>query len=317
MDPRSSVRPGQPLALAAEQVNWINRQMRGNSGFGGSAIGFFGAPYTWAYAKNDTGADVPRWGVMEITGLAVVPTDDEEDAETQQFCAMPVLVGGEIEVSADKWCVALEPIADDKLGRVAIAGAVQVAKADLDKLDGAFVYWEDDNWALVGRDGVGALKLCKTTDEWGIDEIATLDVWHDGTPPTEQSSGETVQAVNKVAPVGTDTFVLVGKAGNGSWYLVEIGRDCADGLLAKRLTEEALDDTVSDSPLETGDGPQILIHNAGCLKWASLKKIEVIVGVSLTSEGLEFERDEIWTFPDVNSALENTIIEVTDCPPPE
>lgn len=172
----------------------------------------------------------------------------------------------------------------------------------------------------VGDDG-DALLLCKTTDEWGIDEIATLDVWHDGTPPDESSSSKTVQAVNKVAPVGSDTFVLVGKAGNGSWYLVEIGRDCEQGVLAKRLTEDALDDTVSDSPLETGEGPQVLIHNAGCLKWASLKKITVLTEVSLTESGLEFVRDEIWTFPDAESSIGPTVIAVVDCeespPPPE
>jgi hypothetical protein len=163
------------------------------------------------------------------------------------------------------------------------------------------------------------LKLCKTTDDWDIDTIATLEVWHDGDPPDETASSgtDTVEAVNKIAPIGAGTFVLVGKAGNGSWYLVEAGRDCEDGLLAKRLTENTLDDTVSDSPLDTGDGPQVLIHNAGCLKWASLKKIEVIVGVELTSEGLEFTRDELWTFSDVESALEPIIIEVTECPTPE
>jgi hypothetical protein len=32
MDPRNPVRAGQPLYLAAAQVNWINRQMRGDTG---------------------------------------------------------------------------------------------------------------------------------------------------------------------------------------------------------------------------------------------------------------------------------------------
>lgn len=35
-DPRSSVRRGDPLAVSAEQINWINRQMRGGGGVAGA-----------------------------------------------------------------------------------------------------------------------------------------------------------------------------------------------------------------------------------------------------------------------------------------
>lgn len=316
INPRSSVRPGQPLALAAEQVNWINRQMRAGAGFGGQSGPGFAAPYTWVYARNATGSLVPRWGVMEITGVEITPTNDDEDTPTKQFATMPVLSGDEIAESAEKWCVALEPIASDKIGRVAIAGAVQVKKEDLDKLKGALVLWEGDNWALVAH-GNAELQLCKTTNTWEYDTIATLDVWHDGAPPTEESSGETVEAVNKIAPVAADTFVLVGKAANGSWYLIEAGRDCEYGWRAARLTEADLDDSIAATSLGTGDGPQVLVHNEGCLTWASLTKITVLTAVSLTESGLVFSRDEIWTFRDANSSLEPTEIGTTDCPPPE
>jgi len=319
MDPRSSVRKGDPLALAAEQVNWINRQMRGNSGFGGSAIDFSGAPYTWVYATQSAVTVVPRWGVMKIAGVEVVPTNDDEDSETQQFCSMPVLNLHDIdagESSTQKWCVALEPIPANSIGRVAIAGVVQVKKADLHKLEDAFVFWEDDSWALVAH-GSAQLKLCKTTEAWDYGTSATLDVWHDGTPPAEESSGETVEAINKIAAVPADTFVLVGKAENRAWYLVEIGRDCEDGLRAARLTEAHLDDSIASTPLGTGAGPQVLVHDEGCLRWASLEKVTVLTAVSLAESGLIFDRAEIWTFPDANSSIENTEIETTDCPPPE
>lgn len=38
LDPRGPMRPGQPLALSAAQLNWINQQMRG-PGMGGGALG--------------------------------------------------------------------------------------------------------------------------------------------------------------------------------------------------------------------------------------------------------------------------------------
>lgn len=165
--------------------------------------------------------------------------------------------------------------------------------------------------------GDDALKLCKTTGTWGYDTIATLDVWHGGDPPVESGSSETVQAVNKIAPVAADTFVLVGRADNGSWYLLEIGRECEDGSRAARLTEAELDDSIASTPLETDTGPQVLIHDEGCLRWASLKKITVLTAVSLDESGLAFARDEIWTFPDANSDLPPTYIGTVDCPLPE
>lgn len=159
------------------------------------------------------------------------------------------------------------------------------------------------------------LKLCKTNSLWDYDTIATLDVYHSGTPPTEESSGETVEAINKIAPVAANTFVIVGQAGNGLWYLVEIGRECEQGSRAARLTEFDLDDSIASLPLETGSGPQVLVHDEGCLRWASLQKITVLTGVILTESGLEFTRDEIWTFPDYNSSIESTVIDTTTCPP--
>ncbi len=43
LDPRGPMRSGQPLALSAAQLNWINQQMRG-PGMGGGALGRDGSP---------------------------------------------------------------------------------------------------------------------------------------------------------------------------------------------------------------------------------------------------------------------------------
>jgi hypothetical protein len=178
---------------------------------------------------------------------------------------------------------------------------------------------ENGSWYLVESTPANVLlKLCKTTSEWGVGTTATLNVWHGGTPPSEGSSGETVVAVNKTTPVAANTFVLVGKAANGSWYLVEAGRDSGEGeggcSLASRLTDYGLNDSIATTPLGTGSGPQVLMHNEGCLTWVSLTKITVLTSVALDDEdGLVFSRDEIWTFRDANSSIGPTEISTTDC----
>jgi hypothetical protein len=59
-DPRSSVRPGDPLRVSAEQLNWINRQMRGGSQQAGAGAGRFhalgktGSTWTKGTAQNVT-----------------------------------------------------------------------------------------------------------------------------------------------------------------------------------------------------------------------------------------------------------------------
>lgn len=170
-DPRSNVRPGQSLSVAAAQINWINDQMR-KGGVTQPPAESLGAPYTWVYAKNDTGDDVRRWGVMEIMGLGVFGIP--------QFESMPVLSGGPVSGMAMKWCVAVEPIASTKIGRVAVAGVVQVHASDVPKLFGAIPLWigtgSVDPLALVMFQGGSTLKAGTFNGTWpkGASKSVTL-----------------------------------------------------------------------------------------------------------------------------------------------
>lgn len=219
-DPRNPVSRGQRLAIAADQINFLNRLMRGTTGLSGGAIGEGSlSPYVWVFAKNSTGADVQRWEVMEVTGVEVVPTDDDQDAETQQFVSCPVLAGGLISGSTEKWCVALEPVRQGAIGRVAIAGVVQVKKSDLSKLRNAFILWENDDWALVGRGGGDSdIRLGKTSDEWDKHTTATVVTWDND---NAESAGEEIDGcVNKYMDVGAYKWVHVARCRNGLWYLI-------------------------------------------------------------------------------------------------
>lgn len=66
------------------------------------------------------------------------------------------------------------------------------------------------------------MRLCKTSSAFNKGTVATLNVWEDGTPPSEtQTSGETVEdVVNKYANIASGKFVSVALHGNGRWYVV-------------------------------------------------------------------------------------------------
>lgn len=77
--------------------------------------------------------------------------------------------------------------------------------------------------SAAGGDEGGELRICKTTAVWMKNTTTTLQVWEAGTPGTEAvSTGETLSGVvNKVGYVPAGMFVLVARAANGGWYLVE------------------------------------------------------------------------------------------------
>lgn len=104
-------------------------------------------PYTWAYCKASV--TVARWGVLAITGMEISPTSSDSDDATKTFQDTPVLTGGTPSSSTTAWCVAVEPIESGKIGRVAVAGVVQLKAADLGKAAGAHVIWKNSDWAMV------------------------------------------------------------------------------------------------------------------------------------------------------------------------
>lgn len=66
-----------------------------------------------------------------------------------------------------------------------------------------------------------ALKLGKTTASWTKGTLATIALYGTGTPPSETSSSATLSnCVNKFATVASGKWVMLGKASNGSWYLI-------------------------------------------------------------------------------------------------
>lgn len=128
-DPRQYVQPGQPLRIAAAQINALNNLSR----TAGRMSGILGNQWPPAsnvlLASNETGSTVPRFGVMELGGVHVnfpVGADGEG-----AFSACPVISGTKPSDSRDApWCVAVDPIPSGAIGRVAVGGAV-LARVDI------------------------------------------------------------------------------------------------------------------------------------------------------------------------------------------
>jgi len=196
-DPRNHVLPGQRLRLAAEQVNGLNRLLRTDAGFSGTGLEAGPhAPYTWVYGR--TTSDVSRWAVLAITGVAVTPTTNNNAVATKQFQSMPVLRLGTPSNNSKAFGVAIEPIAAGKIGKIAVAGAVQVKRADLHKLTDKTVLWEDDNWALVVLQGA-SIRLGTIAGTWTKNETATVTM----------QSGDGAAVSPTVTFVATNYFATV------------------------------------------------------------------------------------------------------------
>ena len=176
MDPRQQVNPGDPIRLAASQINGLNRLLQLASGFGDGGAVEQPTPYTWVMGKNNTGSTVPRWGVLAITGMAITP--GSSSGATSQFEQVPVVAGYTPSATTTAWCVVVEPIAAGQIGRVAVGGVVQCkvtvsdsahkfvrAKASTTELESSttgegLLLWSGGGWALV-RLGTVDLTKCK------------------------------------------------------------------------------------------------------------------------------------------------------------
>jgi hypothetical protein len=168
MDPRQQVNPGDPIRLAASQINGLNRLLQPAASFAGDGAVEQQTPYTWVMGKNNTGSTVPRWGVLAITGMAITP--GTSSGATSQFEQLPVVAGGAPSDTTTAWCVAVEPIESGKIGRVAVGGVVQV-KVEVADSAHAFVRCKSSSSELKSTDngeGVILWKQGTGAGQWAL-----------------------------------------------------------------------------------------------------------------------------------------------------
>lgn len=304
-DAFSKVRPGEPLKIAAQAWNQVIDQVTTRPRF--DAATSAAPPINFQVrCRNSTSGDVPRWGVLQITGILETPTGatgayatGPQEPGTISFLSYPGVVG--VTPTSDagaRFVVATQPIKAGEVGMAAIDGVVQVkldVTADDDKFaaakDGSVehmttasdgdsaVLWKGGptgvQWGLV-RIGSGAgagVRVGKTTSAWPKNSLATIDLHEEGTPPTETAKDppDTLpDCVNKIADVGDDRWVIVARGANGYWYLV----------------------------------------------WAEPELVDVVVDVELGEAGISFGRKTIAVYT-VEPDPEPLSIVVTECPPDE
>ena len=236
--------PGERLKLPARAWNRLMEGLDPPQGFGGGELTTVGGPYTFVYAKNGTGSTVARWSVQSITGFEITPTSSETAAATTQFLAMPCLTLGARSSASDMtkaWCVALEPIASQKIGRVAVSGVVQVKVADLQKASGCRVLYKNSDWALV--DVNGGIVRGTFSGSWSKGATATVT---DATSSSVTYTAKNYWASVNCASATTCQIAYVA----GEWVLVSLDLTGLTGY--------------------SGSTQQVLAHNtSGELVWLS------------------------------------------------
>ena len=161
--PDGRIEKGQRLGSAISARAWNRAQDAADvvlgvrPGFEADGIRGPAAPYTYVYCKASVAVD--RWGVLEITGMEIAPTG-ATGASTSQFESMPVLQGGTPSETSRAIAIAVEPIAANAIGRVAIDGAVQV-KLDVSHADHRFARPKASTSAMQSDWGGPAMILWK------------------------------------------------------------------------------------------------------------------------------------------------------------
>lgn len=275
--------------------------MRAQGGISAGPASAFEPASNIIRARNDSGAAIARFGVLEISGVVIDPTSNESAAAT--FQDSPVVAGVEPTDPAKPFVIAVEPIADGAIGRVAASGVVPVkldvtAEADTTAASKAgstgelktgsgpaAIVWKASGtgggkWGLVrfgGGGGGDKIRLCKTTAQWTSGSQQTLHVY-DGTPPDEtHTAGETLEAWNYSHLVSADVFVIVAKASNDAWYLVEACNPTQDdeaggdeGTGGCSVPSVGGQDLTGIAGYSEGK-MQVLGHASGCLRWLDVE----------------------------------------------
>ena len=217
--PDGRIEAGQRIGGAVSARAW-NRAQDAADIVLGATTGTFSAagpaaktPYTWVYSQSSV--TVARWGVLAITGMAITPTGAEGGA-TASFEEMPTITGGTPSATTTAWCVAVEPIAAGKVGRVAVGGVVQLKFSDISKASGAHVLWKDSNWALI-RIG-GGIVHGTFGGNWNVGSTKTVT---DDVTGTQYTAKNNSRQFNADSSAGSSTPCVIATK-DGEWVLVAI-----------------------------------------------------------------------------------------------
>jgi hypothetical protein len=240
------VRQGDAMEIQAAAWNACLDAAEATKRGGGGVVDAVGRQFRQAdivLVKNSSGSDVSRFHVLGISGVIFTPTDSLPSFQNQvAFTGVTPTTASH----AGKFLVCLDALKNGQIGRAWIAGVAQVqvnvasssdAFCDVKNSDRtqlqsapsgtARILWSEGGtgtkWCVVRLNdpsGGDPVRLGKTTAAWTKGTTATIDLYPNGTPPSETASGTLSGCVNKFATVASGKWVMVARAGNGYWYLI-------------------------------------------------------------------------------------------------
>jgi hypothetical protein len=135
-DPLKRLRPGDRLSgIPADAWNAMADAARADRAARTSVTAEAGLVFRQSSiikVKNVSGSDVPRGGVVELTGFLIDPADSLDG-----FLAGPAFEGDTPAADATMVAVAIDPTPDSSIGRFVVSG-VAVAKVDVTDEDHLF-----------------------------------------------------------------------------------------------------------------------------------------------------------------------------------
>ncbi|MEI8080606.1 MAG: hypothetical protein WCI74_02025 [Actinomycetes bacterium] len=179
--PDGRITAGDELGEAISARAWNRAQdaadiVLGRS-IGGGPSFVSSAPFARVYLKNNSGAAIPRWGILKVSDAIPGITDPE-------FGSVPCIFGV-TPTAGCEFVIATEPIANGAVGLCAISGVCPakmvgppgsrtagVIEGDVTKLragnEGARVVFQKDDWGLVeiGASKGSAIRLGQFTGNW-------------------------------------------------------------------------------------------------------------------------------------------------------
>jgi len=165
------VKSGDPLVIPASTFNAFidaaQAHQAGQRAVGGEGIRTFGHTAT-VRIRNDSGADIGRFGVLGIDGPVIGP-----DANLVEFQGRPTLKGvTPVAGTHDgKFVVLLDPIGNGRIGR-GCAGGVTVARVDVSDAAHGYADIDDGDASHLASASSGAAKILwkesGTGEKWAL-----------------------------------------------------------------------------------------------------------------------------------------------------
>jgi hypothetical protein len=128
-DPRQYVRPGQRLQIAASQINALNEMIRVKTGFTAPHPSHAEAASNIVLVRNTSGVPVPMLGVLAVGSPVISPVGGNltgnlaADSAARQFASgQVILIGSTPSGGSGPVAIAMEPIAVNAIGRMAVGG---------------------------------------------------------------------------------------------------------------------------------------------------------------------------------------------------